>query len=119
MKKTLLLEYITKLAENIKNESGRNSVSANCFFVALLKVLIERNNDFLSADISREQDMLIPIPGLMPDPTEVHPGCSFAPRCPYCQDICTQEKPAYFEEGTHKILCHFAQRNVKKEESAE
>ena len=69
--------------------------------------------------ISREQDMLIPIPGLMPDPTEVHPGCSFAPRCPYCQDICTQEKPAYFEEGTHKILCHFAQRNVKKEESAE
>lgn len=60
--------------------------------------------------INRMQEKLIPIPGLMPDPTQRHAGCSFAPRCRYCQDVCRQRHPGYFEDGGHRILCHFADR---------
>lgn len=57
--------------------------------------------------ISASQERLQPIPGLMPDPTQQHTGCSFQPRCAYCREICGQQKPAYITEGEHKILCHF------------
>ena len=65
--------------------------------------------------ISKKQDMLVPIPGLMPDPTQQQPGCSFAPRCRYSQTICPQQKPSYYEEGNHRILCHFAQKASRGE----
>ena len=65
--------------------------------------------------IDKRQERLIPIPGLMPDPTQRDPGCSFAPRCQYCQEICLKQKPAYYREGTHMILCHLAQKISKGE----
>ncbi len=52
-------------------------------------------------------DRLIPIDGLMPDPTELPEGCSFSPRCSKCMDICNREAPkeTILESG-HKVSCH-------------
>jgi peptide/nickel transport system ATP-binding protein len=47
---------------------------------------------------------LSPIDGLMPDPTNLPAGCSFAPRCPRGMDVCKAEKPGYSGDG-HKIRC--------------
>ncbi|MEG1469305.1 MAG: ABC transporter ATP-binding protein [Anaerovoracaceae bacterium] len=49
---------------------------------------------------------LKPIPGLMPDPTNLPVGCEFSPRCEKCMDICKTEKPAVYSDGTHNIYCH-------------
>lgn len=49
---------------------------------------------------------LKPIPGLMPDPTNLPPGCSFYPRCPYRMNHCNERKPYRYIDGTHKILCN-------------
>ena len=54
-----------------------------------------------------EEDQLYAIPGMVPDPLEIIPGCRFAPRCPYALDICHQEAPPLkeLEEG-HSLHCH-------------
>ncbi|MBE6011275.1 MAG: ABC transporter ATP-binding protein [Lachnospiraceae bacterium] len=49
---------------------------------------------------------LSPIDGLMPDPTALPVGCSFAQRCPKCMDICKTTSPKIHKEGTHSIKCH-------------
>ncbi len=53
-----------------------------------------------------QEDRLNPIPGLMPDPTNLPKGCKFSPRCPQCMDICKVEQPGEYREGTHIIACH-------------
>ena len=57
-------------------------------------------------DLHKKTARLQPIPGLMPDPTALPKGCSFAPRCPHCTAACEAQQPVYYENGTHKILCH-------------
>ncbi len=54
-----------------------------------------------------ESDRLHPIEGLMPDPTQLPPGCRFAPRCAECREICRGTKPPLQEENGHQIRCHF------------
>ena len=49
---------------------------------------------------------LTPIPGLMPDPTQLPAGCSFAPRCPHATERCRTEPPSVWRSGTHVIECH-------------
>ena len=48
---------------------------------------------------------LIPIPGLMPDPTKLPEGCAFAPRCRYATDKCRQPFSARAVSETHKVMC--------------
>jgi peptide/nickel transport system ATP-binding protein len=50
---------------------------------------------------------LIPIPGLMPDPTNLPKGCVFVPRCSYATKECN-ERPAEMKRisGTHMVACH-------------
>ena len=49
---------------------------------------------------------LIPIPGLMPDPTNLPEGCAFAPRCKYATDACRQAAPTVHRfSDTHKVRC--------------
>lgn len=57
-------------------------------------------------DMTKKTDRLSPIDGLMPDPTELPPGCRFAERCPRRMDICTEISPEVIVRGTHKIKCH-------------
>lgn len=52
-----------------------------------------------------EMERLSPIDGLMPDPTDLPNGCSFAPRCPYATEKCRKYMPANYQEGTHTIRC--------------
>ena len=52
---------------------------------------------------------LYQIPGLPPDPAHLPPGCPFAPRCEWAQDICRKEFPPFVELAPgHESLCHFA-----------
>lgn len=57
-------------------------------------------------DMTTTAARLTPIDGLMPDPTQRIPGCSFAERCPRCMDICRTKEPAEVTNGTHEIKCH-------------
>ncbi len=60
-------------------------------------------------DPTSKQGQLYQIPGLPPDPARLPPGCPFAPRCEYVQDICRQEFPPFVElTPRHHSLCHFA-----------
>ena len=59
-------------------------------------------------DIEKEVDRLIPIEGLMPDPTDLPKGCRFHPRCPLCQPECEKTEPKEHYDGEHMIRCHKA-----------
>jgi len=52
------------------------------------------------------KEKLIPIEGLPPDLIDMPPGCPFAPRCVYAQDICLQENPKLETVAPrHKVAC--------------
>jgi peptide/nickel transport system ATP-binding protein len=57
-------------------------------------------------DLENKTSRLNPIDGLMPDPTDLPPGCKFNPRCPKCMDICRVTAPTFKFNGTHKVACH-------------
>jgi len=57
-------------------------------------------------NINYRSAKLKPIPGLMPDPTEIPPGCTFAPRCDYAIEKCFTEPPSNRQfSDTHYALC--------------
>jgi oligopeptide transport system ATP-binding protein len=60
-------------------------------------------------DPTSEQGALYQIPGLPPDVAHLPPGCPFAPRCEYAQEICRREFPPFVQlNAEHFSLCHFA-----------
>ena len=59
-----------------------------------------------------EAERLKPIPGLMPDPTDLPDGCKFHPRCPQCMERCKQESSVIYQERTHQICCHLMEGNM-------
>jgi len=54
---------------------------------------------------------LHPIPGLMPNPSDLPEGCNFSLRCPHCMDICHRLKPGIYGAATHKIKCYLHEGN--------
>ena len=49
---------------------------------------------------------LKPIPGLMPDPTNLPEGCAFEPRCPYASESCKHKLPVLKAvSDTHSVAC--------------
>ncbi len=49
---------------------------------------------------------LKPIPGLMPDPTQLPEGCAFEPRCRYATEACRGRRIEYRQvSDTHSLLC--------------
>lgn len=57
-------------------------------------------------NIEKRHEKLKPIPGLMPDPTNLPKGCPFSPRCKYCKDICkTREPKCTYLSDTHMVSC--------------
>ena len=59
-------------------------------------------------NLKQRGEELVPIKGLMPDPSDLPPGCAFAPRCPYATEECTKAVPALRPVGdskTHKVAC--------------
>jgi len=57
-------------------------------------------------DIRSKSRRLVPIEGLMPDPTNLPTGCKFWPRCPKCMDICKQTEPEEYDKDGHRVKCH-------------
>ncbi len=60
-------------------------------------------------NLKQRGEELVPIRGLMPDPSDLPPGCAFAPRCPYATERCTQSVPELrMADGSaaHKVACH-------------
>jgi peptide/nickel transport system ATP-binding protein len=48
-----------------------------------------------------------PIPGTMPDPIELPPGCRFHPRCPIAREVCQEHAPEMHEVAPlHYVACH-------------
>ncbi|GAB4545544.1 MAG: ABC transporter ATP-binding protein [Anaerolineae bacterium] len=53
---------------------------------------------------------LYPIPGRVPSPKNLPPGCIFEPRCQYARDMCHIKSPELREiEAGHWARCHFAE----------
>ncbi|WP_283610392.1 ABC transporter ATP-binding protein [Faecalispora anaeroviscerum] len=62
-------------------------------------------------NIDARAHRLIPIPGLMPDPTDLPPGCPFAPRCSYAVEECSKALPAKTQlSDTHYVYCILRQK---------
>jgi oligopeptide transport system ATP-binding protein len=49
---------------------------------------------------------LYSIRGLPPDPTQLPPGCPFAPRCERAMPVCVQTPPMRTLSPTHTSVCH-------------
>ena len=57
-------------------------------------------------DIMRDDNRLIPIDGLMPDPGNLPEGCAFCERCPEAMDCCKNGMPDQKEiEPGHFVRC--------------
>lgn len=57
-------------------------------------------------NINLRNEDLKPIPGLMPDPTNLPPGCAFSPRCTYACEACSNIEPKLtLFGGTQKVSC--------------
>jgi peptide/nickel transport system ATP-binding protein/oligopeptide transport system ATP-binding protein len=56
--------------------------------------------------LGRKHQQLEPIKGMVPMPTDVIPGCAFAPRCPHAMKICREKQPALREVSPgHQTAC--------------
>lgn len=57
-------------------------------------------------NIDNRTARLKPIPGLMPDPTNLPSGCPFHPRCKYATEACAQRMPVKTQlSDTHSVCC--------------
>ncbi|MCD8087375.1 MAG: ABC transporter ATP-binding protein [Oscillospiraceae bacterium] len=66
----------------------------------------------LNEDVRR----LKPIPGLMPDPTDLPEGCAFAARCPYTQEKCLRCHPTLSEVAPgHSVRCFHVENGGRLE----
>ncbi len=66
-------------------------------------------------NIEDRRQHLQPIPGLMPDPTDLPPGCSFCPRCKKSMDKCAAFSPGRtMLSETHFVECFIHGLNVRE-----
>ncbi len=57
-------------------------------------------------NLKKRGEELVPIKGLMPDPMHLPSGCTFAPRCPYARESCSNAVPELkLVDGTHYVAC--------------
>ena len=58
-------------------------------------------------DIENRRAELKPIPGLIPDPMNLPPGCAFHPRCSFARPECSRDLPKVkWLSDTHYVACH-------------
>ena len=55
------------------------------------------------------------IPGAVPHPLNLPPGCKFAPRCKYATDRCREREPELAEiEPGHRIRCYYPSKEARR-----
>ncbi len=60
--------------------------------------------------MDKRSSYLYPIPGRVPSPTNLPPGCIFEPRCDYAREECRRKRPELRQiEPRHWARCHFAE----------
>jgi len=76
---------------------------------------------FRSRPTLERRRTLATIPGLVPSPMRVPPGCAFHPRCPLADgDRCARERPPLVDAGRdHAVACWFTDRVVEARERGE
>lgn len=68
-------------------------------------------------NIKNRTAKLVPIKGLMPDPTELPEGCVFHPRCDYAKPICAKKSPCLTNvSDTHYVKCQRYEEGWEKAE---
>lgn len=55
--------------------------------------------------MEEDRDRLYMIKGVVPDPTKLPKGCSFADRCENCMEKCKEHMPALVDVGGRKVRC--------------
>ncbi|RMG43557.1 MAG: ABC transporter ATP-binding protein [Acidobacteria bacterium] len=61
-------------------------------------------------DPERARRLRAPLPGEMPSPVDLPPGCRFHPRCPHAEAACRDRDPELREIGAgHRVACHLAE----------
>jgi peptide/nickel transport system ATP-binding protein len=68
-------------------------------------------------DQHKSTHRLASIPGFLPAPGAVLPGCVFAPRCPLADDRCRSEAPAPRSFGAQRARCHHVDRLPELEQA--
>ena len=62
------------------------------------------------AGMRKHRSRLDPIPGALPSPGSMPPGCVYSPRCPLARDRCWQEAPSLLAAGSTRLSrCFFHQ----------
>ncbi|MEF9983369.1 MAG: ABC transporter ATP-binding protein [Oscillospiraceae bacterium] len=57
-------------------------------------------------NIAKRKEMLKPIKGLIPDPTNLPTGCAFHPRCNYATELCAKRVPQNTNlSSSHCVMC--------------
>jgi len=63
-------------------------------------------------DLENDVPRLTPIPGMIPDPTKLPPGCPFEERCSCAIPVCKTARPELRTvEGIHSVRCHLVEVN--------
>lgn len=71
-------------------------------------------------DLDSDEDMLTPIPGLMPDPSNLPQGCNFCPRCTVAQKRCQEQDAEMMEVSPgHFVKCVLSTEQIAKEATYE
>jgi peptide/nickel transport system ATP-binding protein/oligopeptide transport system ATP-binding protein len=56
--------------------------------------------------LTRSKERLMPIEGVVPDPSDAPPGCGFEPRCPHRMGVCKTTMPSLLDVGPqHTAAC--------------
>ncbi len=66
-------------------------------------------------DPERKSSRIV-LEGDVPSPANPPSGCNFHPRCQYCMDICTRERPPLkkhiIDGQEHFVACHYVEKNI-------
>ena len=91
--------YLGNIVELLPGENLVVGGAAHPYTKSLIESIFDLNMDF-SQEIKT-------IPGEIPSPIDLPPGCPFADRCSVCQDICRKEKPKLKTVAPgHQCACH-------------
>lgn len=64
--------------------------------------------------IHLDQDRLLTIEGMIPNPADPPKGCPFQSRCAWAQPVCEEKRPKLVEVAPdHRAACHFARERYQ------